>query len=62
MSRTVKKNPATDAVKHLMAPRPEWHFERSPRYGNQRKQVAKLKVVARRKDRRNFNDFDLFYM
>lgn len=55
MSRTVKLN-LDKYDKDLYARvRPDWHFERSPRYGNKRKQVALSKVLGRRKERKSAN-------
>lgn len=55
MSRTVKLNVDKKNRNLYAKVRPEWHFDRSPRYGNRRKQVAVLKVLSRRKDRKALN-------
>lgn len=55
MSRTVKLNVNKKDRTLYAKVRPEWHFDRSPRYGNKRKQLAALKVLSRRRDRKSLN-------
>lgn len=45
--------------KELQRREKPWQMERGERYGNRRKEVARLKWKERKRDRRNFKEFIL---